>query len=122
MNMYKLIVDRESRIQEIVEVGEGGRYFDPFKVVWDERIHGPLSDALVSQLGGLIREGDQVSFDTNRKSQHDSAFAAQQSDSDSVSTRRTQRVALLKQVKSINTLAEAKAALVALVEHFGLDS
>ena len=50
--MYKLLVNAPSGLQEIVEVSEGGAYFDSALVIWDERIDGPLPAV---ELGGMVR-------------------------------------------------------------------
>jgi len=43
-----------------VEVTESGSYFDPARVLWDERIDGPLPEIT---LGGMVRQGDTLVFD-----------------------------------------------------------
>lgn len=51
--MSRLLVNAPSGQQEIIEVGHGGGYFDPLRVLWDERIDGPLPEIT---LGGMVRE------------------------------------------------------------------
>ena len=58
--MYKLLVNAPSGLQELIEVGEGGSYFDDTLVIWDERKDGPLPEVTV---GGMVREGDALRFD-----------------------------------------------------------
>lgn len=55
--MSKLLVNNPQGKQEIIEVDESGGYFDPGRVVWDERDDGPLPDVAP---GKLVRtaEGD----------------------------------------------------------------
>lgn len=67
--MIKLVVNAPSGTQELVKVESSGSYFDPTLVVWDERIHGPLSANVEAQIGGLGRDNagaltyDQAKFD-----------------------------------------------------------
>lgn len=44
----------------MIEVGEGGGYFDPARVLWDERADGPLP---AITLGGMKRVGKNLVFD-----------------------------------------------------------
>lgn len=48
---YKLLVE-DNGIQEVKKIGETGSYYDPRKIIWDEREHGELPDISV---GGLYR-------------------------------------------------------------------
>ncbi len=56
----KLLVNAQGGAQELIEVGEGGGYFDPARVLWDERTDGPLPQIT---LGGMVREGGSLVFD-----------------------------------------------------------
>lgn len=58
--MSKLLVNAPSGAQEIIEVGEGGGYFDDARVLWDEREDGPLP---AIALGGMVRQGGVLVFD-----------------------------------------------------------
>jgi hypothetical protein len=40
--MAKLLVNNPQGEQEVIEVGQGGGYFDESLVLWDERKHGEL--------------------------------------------------------------------------------
>lgn len=51
--MYKLLVNAPTGLQEVIEVTATGSYFDPERVLWDERRDGPLPDVT---LGGMVRE------------------------------------------------------------------
>jgi hypothetical protein len=57
----KLLVNTPSGLQELIEIGEGGGYFDVSRVIWDERTDGVLTSITV---GGMVREGDQLVFDS----------------------------------------------------------
>lgn len=70
--MSKLLVNAPSGAQEIIEVGEGGGYFDPARVLWDEREDGPLPEIT---LGGMVRDGgDALVFDQARMDEHEAAL------------------------------------------------
>lgn len=60
--MYKLLVNTPQETQEIIEVGEGGGYFDASRVLWDERQDGALPEITV---GGMKRVGDTLVLDSN---------------------------------------------------------
>jgi hypothetical protein len=60
--MYKLLVNTPQETQEIIEVGEGGGYFDTSLVLWDERQDGALPAITV---GGMKRVGDTLVLDSN---------------------------------------------------------
>lgn len=55
----KLLVNTPFGSQEVIEVGEGGGYFDKSAILWDERIDG---DMPMVTLGGMVREGDEIRF------------------------------------------------------------
>ena len=48
----KLLVNTPNGTQEVIVVGEGGGYFDPDRVIWDERLDGELPEIT---LGGMVR-------------------------------------------------------------------
>ncbi len=66
--MYKLLVDTPQGTQEIIEVGEGGSYYDPSKVLWDER-DGDMPNVTC---GGLIRYSGALVVDTFKRTSQDS--------------------------------------------------
>lgn len=53
----KLLVNNPAGDQEIIEIGDGGAYFDPDRVLWDERQDG-LIDPYPLTLGGMVRVND----------------------------------------------------------------
>lgn len=59
----KLLINAPSGNQQIIEVSDGGGYFDPARVLWDEREDGPLPEIT---LGGMVREGGALVFDAER--------------------------------------------------------
>lgn len=69
--MSKLLVNAPSGAQEIIEVGEGGGYFDPARVLWDERVDGPLP---AITLGGMVRQGSVLVFSQDRMDEHTAAL------------------------------------------------
>jgi hypothetical protein len=72
--MSKLLVNAPSGRQEIIEVGAGGAYFDPDRVIWDERVDGPLPEDV--QVGGMVRTGSALAFSQELYSQQLAATAA----------------------------------------------
>lgn len=70
--MTKLLVNTPSGAQDVLEVSEGGGYFDQSRVLWDERIDGPLP---AITLGGMVRADDGLSFDQTRLDAHAVAAA-----------------------------------------------
>ena len=59
----KLLVNEPTGRQAVIEVGEGGGYFDITRVLWDERNDGPLPEIT---LGGMVREGTSLVFNQQR--------------------------------------------------------
>ena len=53
----KLLVNNPAGDQEIIEIGDGGAYFDPDRVLWDERQDGMI-DPYPLTLGGMVRVND----------------------------------------------------------------
>lgn len=51
--MIKLLVNAPTGRQEVIEIDATGAYFDPARVLWDERVDGPLPEIT---LGGMVRE------------------------------------------------------------------
>ena len=63
----KLLIDAPTGQQELIEIGEGGGYFDPSRVLWDERTDGPLPEIT---LGGVVRVGNTLVFNQSRMEEH----------------------------------------------------
>lgn len=55
--MPKMLVDQPSGKQEIIEIAQTGAYYDPARVVWDERTDGVLPEVI---LGKMQRVNDQL--------------------------------------------------------------
>lgn len=68
--MPRLLVDSPSGIQELFKVDETGSYYDLTRVVWDERLDGPLPTP-IEQVGGLIRDGNTLTFSAQMKAADD---------------------------------------------------
>lgn len=58
----KLLVNTPTGDQEVLTVGAGGGYFDPARVLWDDRTDGPLV-VDPSKLGGYFRAGNALEVD-----------------------------------------------------------
>jgi hypothetical protein len=56
----KILVNAPTGKQELIEVGEGGGYFDASRVLWDERTDGTLP---AITLGGMVRLGGDMQAD-----------------------------------------------------------
>lgn len=121
--MIKLLIDNPQGIQEIIEVDDGGGYFDSSRIIYDERIHGPMDEfAIRAHLGSWSRDGQKrFVHDPAKKVTHDNAVDIFTSSQASQETKRSNRKNILKAVRSANTLAEVKTVLIAIVEHLGLD-
>lgn len=68
----KLLVNAPTGKQELIEIGEGGGYFDQSRILWDERADGSLP---VITLGGMVRNGAALVFDQARMDEHLAASA-----------------------------------------------
>lgn len=74
--MIKLLVNEPWGEQSIREIHESGSYFDPERVLWDERIHGPMFDEHKAKVGWLKRDGKRLVEDTELKILFDAKVAA----------------------------------------------
>jgi hypothetical protein len=68
----KILVNSPSGSQELINVGQGGAYFEASRVLWDEREDGPLPEIA---LGGMVRVGAELAFDQARMDEHVAASA-----------------------------------------------
>ncbi|MEQ1888654.1 MAG: hypothetical protein ABL951_05670 [Alphaproteobacteria bacterium] len=69
----KLLVNAPSGDQEIIDIGPGGGYFDPERVLWDEREDGPMPSVTP---GAMVRDGSRLVVDERMASDIGSAKAA----------------------------------------------
>ncbi len=67
-----ILVNAPTGVQEVVEVGEGGGYFDVARVLWDERVDGDLP---AITLGGMKRVNGKLVFDAALLDSHNTAKA-----------------------------------------------
>lgn len=120
--MAKLIVNAPGGIQEIIEVKEGGGYFDESLVVWDERKDGPLPASDEARVGGLARNPDGTLFlDAARKKQTDDAVKAIKDTDDKKKADKQTRKQIFKALKNAVTVDDLKAVLIALVQELDLE-
>jgi len=68
----RLLVNTPSGKQEVLDIAEGGCYFDNSRVVWDERADGALPAITI---GAMARAGNTLIVDNVRMSQHVAATA-----------------------------------------------
>lgn len=59
--MGNILVNPPSGGQALIEISEGGAYFDTSRVLWDERIDGVMPPIT---LGGMVRLGSVLSVDS----------------------------------------------------------
>ena len=72
--MIKLLIDKHGdKPQHIVEVFQSGSYSDKSKVLWDERVDGPFPDAMLGNVGGIVRDGKDLVLDLTKLSEHQAA-------------------------------------------------
>jgi hypothetical protein len=69
----KLLVNTPTGLQELIDIGEGGGYFDASRVLWDERIDGVLPSITV---GGMVRQGSQLVFNNQLFAEYETKLAA----------------------------------------------
>ena len=62
-----ILVNAPSGRQELITIGPGGGYFDAARVIWDTRTDGALPSIT---LGGMVRNGDALTFDQARMDEH----------------------------------------------------
>ena len=116
----KLLIENLKGNQELIEVGQGGRYFDESKVLWDERKNGKWDTSWNSQIGGLVPVGDGKSksfnFDQSLKDAQDARLQSEADEKLAKKNEKNQRINALKNINSINDLDGVKAVLSALAK------
>ena len=70
--MSRLLVNAPIGVQELHDVGPGGGYFEPARVLWDERKDGPLPPVTV---GAAVREGNTLKEDAAQLAAHQARLA-----------------------------------------------
>lgn len=95
----KLLVNAPTGKQELIEIGEGGGYFDIARVLWDERVDGDIPQIT---LGGMVRQSNALVFNQARMDEH---IAASVPPVPQIVTMRQARLALLAAGKlaTVNT-------------------
>jgi len=114
--MAKLLVTHPSGLQEVIEVGPGGDFYDPSRVDWDDRIHGTLP-VEKNEVGGWKRQGGVLVLDHDKKAAHDLVKAKEVSEADKVKARMDK----MKKLKDANSVEKVKDVLSAVLEHLGID-
>lgn len=71
--MAKLLVNAPTGRQELIEIGEGGDYYDASRVLWDERVDGHLPEGIT--VGGMTRVAGVLVFDAARLAEHEAAVS-----------------------------------------------
>ena len=62
----RILVNTPSGRQSIEHIEATGDYFDKSRVLWDERVDGPLPEVT---LGGMVRAGQRLAFSQSRMNQ-----------------------------------------------------
>jgi hypothetical protein len=71
--MSKILVNAPTGYQEIIELGQGGYYLDLTRVLWDERLDGPVPEGVT--LGGMVRMEDPARLEFSQ-SLYDATYPA----------------------------------------------
>ena len=74
--MIRLLVDAPDGLQRLIEVREGGGYFDLARVLWDERLDGKFPPEHLPNVGGLVRSNGSLSVNAAKLSAYQAAIAA----------------------------------------------
>ena len=104
--MNKLLINTPTGRQEIIEVSDGGGYFDATRVIWDERTDGAMP---AITLGGMVRAGGLLTYSQARMDEH---IAASKPPIPAQVTMRQARLALL----GAGLLASVNTAIAGLTE------
>lgn len=136
--MAKLLVNNPQGDQEIIEVGQGGGYFDESLVLWDDRKHGEMpsvdlgameaadvSEPVLDLEGNPVKDenGDIVTRKVRRlsvspslKDAHTTKETAREADRIAKESKRAARKASLSKLKDANTIKEIRDAILPLIE------
>ena len=57
----KLLINTPAGSQKIIDIGEGGGYFDKSLVLWDEQTDGQMPEITI---GGMVRVGNLLTLNT----------------------------------------------------------
>lgn len=119
--MSKLLIENPQSVQELIEVGAGGGYFDPARVTWDERVNGTFPPALLPEVGGLVRSGATLVIDGPKKAAHLAAKAAKEAAEQNKILAKEAKKAAIKGMKSANSVAALRLIVAALAEELGYE-
>jgi hypothetical protein len=101
----KLLVNDPAGAQELIEIGVGGAYFDPDRVLWDERIDGTLTEIT---LGGMVRVDGVAGIEATETEPAVDAVPASLVFDQSVYDARV----IVRSVPRVVTMAQARKALI----------
>lgn len=120
--MSNLLVNAPTGDQQLIKVGEGGGYFDPARVIWDERVDGPLP---VITIGGMVRAGNALEFSQSRLDEHMAVVTKpadeKLSEKNSDVRRQTQVLHLREELESLLKGGDAVGAVRKLDEIYQLE-
>ena len=119
--MAELIINKPvSELQKIIKLGPGGKYFDTSRIVWDDSVHGPLTDELRAQVGGLSRSGDTVTFDQTAKDANDLKISNLIQAEVDEKAEQINRTARLRGAGSANSISELRSLVQDIVKELGI--
>lgn len=106
--MYKLLINCPLGEQQVIQVGQGGNYFDSARVIWDERKDGALPDVI---LGKMRRNGKVLETLTDYLPEHSSYLATVQARAD-LQTKKSQLDTDTKQDGDLSVLRDMSGAQI----------
>lgn len=77
---FLMLVDAPDGLQYLLTQGDGASYFDPSRVLWDERTDGDFPSSQLINVGGLIRVGGALQLDVAKLTAYQTTISAQAAD------------------------------------------
>jgi len=106
--MYKLLINSPIGNQYVDLIDKTGNYFDPARVIWDERIDGALPDVI---LGKMRRNGKALETLSDYLPEHSAFLATVQARSD-LQTKKSQLDTDTKQDGDLSVLRDMSGAQI----------
>jgi len=119
--MKTLIINDLDGIQKLLIVDRTGNYFDPNRVIYDSKLHGEPSSTVLSQVGGLSRDGNGVlQFNASAKALNDTKISDTNSSRATDETDRLARLSRLSDISSANTVTQLRSIVDDLIDQLRL--
>jgi hypothetical protein len=100
--MYRLLINGPSGEQQIIQVGQGGNYFDQNRVIWDERIDGKIPNVT---LGKMVRNGKKLDTLADYLPDH-AAYVANQTQRVQAETKKAEIAETVEKDKDLEALRQ----------------